>query len=53
MFETMEKLNAVRRVAKSLVAEEWASVDNSQDGEGPFREVEKILRDRTILGPAV
>lgn len=53
MFETTEKLNAVRRVAKSLVAEEWASVDNSQDGEGPFREVEKILRDRTILGPAV
>jgi dTMP kinase len=53
MFETPEKLTAIRRVARSLVAEEWVSIDNSEDGERPFREVEAILRERSFLGPAV
>ena len=53
MFETPEKLTATRRVAKSLVAQEWVTIDNSEDGERPFREVEAILRERSILGPAV
>jgi dTMP kinase len=53
MFETPERLTATRKVAKSLVAEEWVTIDNSEDGERPFREVEAILRERSILGPAV
>ncbi|MBU0624706.1 MAG: thymidylate kinase [Candidatus Thermoplasmatota archaeon] len=53
MFETPEKLTATRRVARSLVAEEWVTIDNSKDGERPFKEVEAILRERSILGPAV
>jgi dTMP kinase len=53
MFETSEKLTATRRVARSLVAEEWVTIDNSEDGERPFKEVEAILRERSILGPAV
>jgi len=53
MFETPEKLIATRKVAKSLVAEEWVTIDNSEDGERPFKEVEAILRERAILGPAV
>lgn len=53
MFETHEKLTATRRVVKSLVAEEWVTIDNSEDGERPFREVEAILRERSVLGFAV
>jgi dTMP kinase len=53
MFETPEKLTAIRRVARSLVAEEWVTIDNSEDGERPFRGVEAILRERSVLGPAV
>jgi len=53
MFETLEKLSAVRRVAKELVREEWVLVDNSEDGEAPFRQVNKILCERSLLGPAV
>lgn len=49
MFETEEKLVAVRTVAKSLLSGEWAVVDNSRDGEGPFREVENMLRARSIV----
>jgi len=46
MFETVEKLRSVRSVAKELVADEWVTVDNSQDGEGPFLKVESLLRER-------
>jgi len=53
MFETPWKLAEVRRIAKGLVVEGWVTVDNSEDGEGPFREVEKVLRERSFLGPAV
>jgi dTMP kinase len=53
MFETPEKLTATRRVAKSLVAQEWVTVDNSEDGERPFREVEAMLRQRSVLGETV
>lgn len=53
MFETREKLTATRRVATSLVSEEWVTIDNSEDGEGPFGEVETVLRARSVLRPAV
>jgi len=49
MFETEEKLIEVREVAKSLLSGEWLIIDNSIDGEEPFREVERILHERSIL----
>ncbi len=53
MFETAHKLAEVRSVAKELVVREWVTVDNSEDGERPFREMERILREKSLLGPAV
>lgn len=53
MFETLDKLETLRAVAKELASEEWVTVDNSEDGENPFREVEGLLRKRSLLGPAV
>ncbi len=50
MFETPERLTAVRKIALGLVADDWVTVDNSIDGEAPFKEVEKILRERSFLG---
>jgi dTMP kinase len=52
MFETPQKLAAVRMVAKQLVAEEWVTIDNSVDGEAPFLAVETLLRERSFLGSA-
>lgn len=49
MFETPEKLNKIRSVAKSLVGKEWVVIDNSEDGERPFKDVERILRERSFL----
>jgi dTMP kinase len=49
MFETEEKLTEVREVAKSLLSNEWIVVDNSIDGEEPFKKVERILRDMSVL----
>jgi len=49
MFETEEKQAAIREVAKSLLSGEWTVVDNSEDGEAPFREVEGILRTRSMI----
>lgn len=49
MFETREKLEAVRRVAKRLVSDEWVTIDNSEDGERPFKDVECALRERSVL----
>lgn len=49
MFETSERLESVRRVAKSLVAEEWVTIDNTEDGEGPFRDLERVLRESSLL----
>lgn len=49
MFETEEKLVVVRAVAKSLLAGEWTVVDNSREGEAPFREVEELLRMHSIV----
>jgi dTMP kinase len=49
MFETLEKLAAVRAVAKSLVAEEWVTIDNSIDGEAPFEAVANVMRSRSYL----
>ena len=52
MFETRERLASVRRIAKAMVAEEWVTIDNSEDGERPFKELEEALRERSILGLA-
>jgi dTMP kinase len=52
MFETLEKLAAVRKVARSLVADEWVTVNNNIDGEEPFRAVAEILRQRSYLRTA-
>ncbi len=49
MFETQERLESVRRIAKKLVSHEWVTIDNSEDGERPFQEVERVLRERSIL----
>ena len=53
MFETLEKLETIRKVARELASEEWVIVDNSEDGERPFLEVEKIVRNRLLPRPAV
>ena len=53
MFETLEKLEAIRKVARQLASDEWVTVNNSEDGEGPFREVERMLRARSVLRPAI
>jgi len=49
MFETLERLASVRGIAKTLVAQEWVTIDNSEEGERPFKELEKVLRERSIL----
>jgi thymidylate kinase len=50
MFETKSRLEHVRRVVKQIVADEWITIDNSIDGETPFKEVERILRERRTAG---
>lgn len=49
MFETEEKLTEIRDIAKSLLSSEWVVVDNSVDGEEPFKKVEMILREMSVL----
>jgi dTMP kinase len=52
MFETLEKLEAVRRVARGLTREEWTVLDNSEDGEAPFARLAEVLASRGyIRGP--
>ena len=53
MFESRQKLAEIRGVARSLASADWVTVDNSEDGERPFRDVEKVLRERSILRLAV
>ncbi len=53
MFETLEKLEAIRKVARQLASSEWLLVDNSEDGDAPFRHVERVLRERSFLRPAL
>lgn len=43
MFETIEKLESVRSVAKGLTADGWTVVDNSEDGEAPFCRLAEVL----------
>jgi dTMP kinase len=52
MFETREKLEAVRRVAKGLTSEEWTVIDNSEDGEAPFARLAEVLASRGLVGSA-
>ena len=48
MFETPEKLSQIRRIARSLLGNEWVVIDNSEDGERPFKDVERILLERSL-----
>lgn len=45
MFETLSKLREVRRVALTIVDDEWRIVDNTEDGEAPFDRTRQ-----TVLG---
>lgn len=49
MFETMEKLQSVREVAKALTVNEWIVIDNSEDGEAPFLVASKVLAREGFL----
>jgi len=49
MFETLDRLAKVRSTARKLVSHEWYIVDNSQDGEQSFAEVETLLKDRGMI----
>jgi dTMP kinase len=49
MFETEGKLSSVRAIAKSLLSGEWEIIDNSRDGEEPFKEVEAILKNHFLI----
>ncbi len=49
MFETEGELASIRVVAKALASAEWTVVDNSEDGERSFKEVEAILRERRMI----
>lgn len=49
MFETKRKIEEVRAIAKELTSKEWIAIDNSEDGEAPFLELERILRDRLTI----
>lgn len=46
MFETLEKLESVRSVARALTAEEWVVIDNTEDGEAPFERAAEVLFSR-------
>jgi len=52
MFETPQRLASIRKVARALAANDWVTVDNSEDGAAPFARVETILRERSLLGRA-
>lgn len=49
IFETQEKLSRAREVARTLVDDEWVTIDNSKDGEEPFAEARRILIEKGIL----
>lgn len=49
MFETLSKLREVRLVALRIVDDEWRVVDNTEDGDGPFRVTERIVLES--MGP--
>lgn len=50
MFETREQLDKVRSVALGLTSSDgWVRVDNSEDGERSFREVERLLASRGLI----
>ncbi len=46
IFETKEKLSRVREIARTLVDDNWVTIDNSRDGEEPFAEARQILLER-------
>ena len=49
MFETLEKLESVRSVAKRLTSDEWTVVDNSEDGAGPFVKAQFLPAQKGLL----
>ncbi|MDH3365812.1 MAG: thymidylate kinase [Thermoplasmata archaeon] len=49
MFETEERLSRIRDIARSLVTDEWAIINNSVDGEKPFDDARGILVSHRLL----
>jgi dTMP kinase len=49
MFENMDKLSKAREVARRLTSREWVTIDNSEDGEGPFSETMRVLVESGII----
>ncbi len=49
IFETQEKLSRARDVARTLIDDDWVTIDNSKDGEEPFAEARRILMEKGIL----
>lgn len=49
MFETKEKLESVREVARALTVDEWVVIDNSEDGEAPFEKASEVLVSKGLL----
>ena len=49
MFETREKLVKARSIARALTDTEWVTIDNTEDGEGPFIEAKRVLGERGII----
>ncbi len=49
MFETKDKLDKVRHTVGRLIGDEWTVVDNSEDGERAFRQIEEILGERGFI----
>lgn len=57
MFETLEKLESIREVAKALTADEWFVIDNSEDGNAPLQKAlemlvcKGVIRERREVSP--
>ncbi len=49
MFETIERLESVRKVARRLTSDGWSVVDNSEDGDAPFLALARLLAEKGFL----
>ena len=48
-FETEDRLSKIRSVALELARDEWVIIDNSEEGEEPFAQVQRILIERGFV----
>ena len=49
MFESLDKLSQTREVVRRLTAKDWITIDNNEDGERPFKEVERVIDERLVF----